>query len=179
MHLCNFVPCYDTHTNTHTLTNPCTCEHMNLAQPSSLPPLFTRPPLVFDVVFREPCLKKFFSCFEVALCFPLSFCCVSSFIFWQCASWEGNRPAWNKILAPYTLFTVCCTCELEKFLEEKPLFLVRYGYTPCLFAKTLWSLSMKSSSLNKCLRSKVLMSFQAFIKCSSVREAPLSYVWYA
>lgn len=36
-------------------------------------------------------------------------------------------------------------------------------YHPPL-AKTVWLLSTKSSSLNKCLRSKVLMSFQAFIK---------------
>ena len=144
-------------------TNP----HMN---PARLPPSLVRLPLVFDVVFGEPCLKKFFFSFEVALCFPLSFSAMfpllSSDSLW---GWEGNKPVWNKILAPHTLFAMCCTCELEKFSPVEAIVSCEIRVKPPhppqrAPAKTLWSLSPKSSSLNKCLGSRVLMSFQAFIK---------------
>lgn len=57
--------------------------------PAQLPP--HSPPLVFDVVFGEPCLKKFFCSFEVALCFPLSFCYVFLFYLLTVSELGGKQ----------------------------------------------------------------------------------------
>lgn len=71
-----------------------------------------------------------------------------------------TRPTWNKIWAPHTLFTMCCTCEPEPPRALKLLFPERHGYTD----SSCQSTAMRGSSLNERWRRRVLMSFQSFIK---------------
>lgn len=141
------------HVRVHTLSH----------EPNPAPSLTHSPPLVFDVVFGEPCLKKFFSGFEVAP-FPTLFLLRPLLSSDSLRAWEGNRPVRNKTLAPHTLFTMCCTCELEKLLEAIVSCEI-WVYHPPPLARTLWSLSSKSSSLKQMPEGrKVLMSYQPFIK---------------
>lgn len=60
LQLCAMLWCTHTHRRTHSSVYMC--------NPTQRPPFLIRLPLVFDVVFGEPCLKKFFSSFEVGLC---------------------------------------------------------------------------------------------------------------
>lgn len=84
------------HVRVHTLSH----------EPNPAPSLTHSPPLVFDVVFGEPCLKKFFSGFEVAL-FPHSLSAASSFIFWQFVSLGGKQAGMEQDARPtYAVYHV-------------------------------------------------------------------------
>lgn len=125
LQLCAMLWCTHTHTRTHTY--PCTWRY----EPNPAPSLPSSPPLVFDVVFGEPCLKKFFCSFEVAQCFPLSFGDVSSFIFWLCVRVGRETDQYGTWYLPHICYLPCVVpVNLRCFSNSSYCFLCDMGTSP-------------------------------------------------